>query len=100
MGYATFKTVGCVTGITQEYHERQRLSQTRCERRVFNTKQYRFDVQYAAIRANSINNMDTRVVNLTFNYKFGNKNVKQSKVRKRLRQKRAAPIPPPRKHLF
>ena len=82
MGYATFKTVGYVDLGLRKNIMKGNGSLKLAVNDVFNTKQYRFDVQYAAIRANSINNMDTRVVNLTFNYKFGNKNVKQSKVRK------------------
>lgn len=49
---------------------------------IFNTKQMRIKVQYGNIDNYTRMNMDTRLVNLNFNYRFGNKNVKQTKVRK------------------
>lgn len=49
---------------------------------IFNTNQMRFKVNYGTINNLGKMNMDTRAVNLTFNYKFGNKNVKAAKSRK------------------
>ncbi len=42
----------------------------------------RYKVLYANINNLGRMNMDTRAVNLTFNYRFGNKNVKAAKTRK------------------
>ncbi|WP_423735773.1 outer membrane beta-barrel family protein [Chitinophaga caseinilytica] len=49
---------------------------------IFNTNQMRYKVQYSSINNLGRMNMDTRAVNLTFNYKFGNSNVKAAKARK------------------
>ncbi|WP_126246551.1 outer membrane beta-barrel family protein [Chitinophaga rhizosphaerae] len=49
---------------------------------IFNTNQMRYKVQYSSINNLGKMNMDTRAVNLTFSYKFGNSNVKAAKARK------------------
>lgn len=49
---------------------------------IFNTNQMRYKVQYSTIDNLGRMNMDTRAVNLTFNYRFGNKHVKAAKTRK------------------
>ncbi|WP_295116710.1 outer membrane beta-barrel family protein [uncultured Chitinophaga sp.] len=49
---------------------------------ILNTKQYNIDVDYQNVRSNNKINMDTRTAALTFTYRFGNKNVKQTKTRK------------------
>lgn len=82
MGYASLRSMGFVDLGLRKNIMKGDGSLKLAVNDVFNTKQYRFDVKYAAIDNSSRNDMDTRVVNLTFNYKFGNKNVKQNKTRK------------------
>lgn len=49
---------------------------------ILNTKQYNIDVDYQNVKTNNKIAMDTRTVALAFTYRFGNKNVKQTKTRK------------------
>ncbi|WP_346319505.1 outer membrane beta-barrel family protein [Chitinophaga sp. YIM B06452] len=49
---------------------------------IFNTQPMRFEVKYANVHNLAKMNNDTRVVNLTFNYKFGSNTVKAAKTRK------------------
>ncbi|UYQ91836.1 TonB-dependent receptor [Chitinophaga horti] len=49
---------------------------------ILNTKQYDIDVDYQNVKTTNKINMDTRTVAFVFTYRFGNKNVKQSKTRK------------------
>lgn len=82
MGYASLRSMGFVDLGLRKTIMKGNGSLKLGVNDLFNTKQLRFDVKYAAIDNNSRIDMDTRVVNLTFNYKFGNKNVKQNKARK------------------
>ena len=82
MGYASLKSMGYVDLGLRKTIMKGNGSLKLGVNDVFNSRQFRFDVVYGSVNNQSKHEMDTRVVNLTFNYKFGNKNVKQNKARK------------------
>lgn len=81
-GYASLRTVGYIDLGLRKSIMKGSGSLKLAVNDVFNTRQNRFEVKYGAIDNFSKMNTDTRLVNLTFNYSFGNRNVKQNKVRK------------------
>jgi len=82
MGYASLRSMGYVDAGLRKTIMKGNGSLKLGVSDVFNTRQFRFDVLYGNVNNQSVHDTDTRVVNLTFNYKFGNKNVKQNKARK------------------
>ncbi|WP_343702878.1 outer membrane beta-barrel family protein [Chitinophaga sp.] len=82
MGYASLRSMGYVDLGLKKTIMKGNGSLKLGVNDVFNTRRFRFDVLYGNVNNQSEHNMDTRVVNLTFNYRFGNKNVKQTKARK------------------
>ncbi len=81
-GYAVMKTQGNVDLGLSKSIMKGSASLKLAAVDIFNTNQMRYKVQYSTIHNLGRMNMDTRAVNLTFNYRFGNKNVKAAKTRK------------------
>lgn len=81
-GYASLKTVGYIDFGLRKNVLKGKGSLKLAVNDILNTRQNRFEVKYGTINNLSKMNTDTRVVNLTFNYRFGNSNVKQNKTRK------------------
>lgn len=81
-GYAVMKSAGGLdAGVTKSLMK-NRASLKLGIVDIFNTQPMRFEVQYANVHNLAKLNNDTRVVNLTFNYKFGSATVKAAKARK------------------
>lgn len=81
-GYFTFKGFGNLDlGVRKSLWD-NKASIKLAVSDVLNTKRLGFNVHYLDIDTRSLMRMDTRVVNLSFTYKFGNSQVKQHKERK------------------
>lgn len=81
-GYAVMKSAGGLDfGVTKSLLK-NRASLKLGIVDIFNTQPMRFEVKYGNIHNLAKLNNDTRVVNLTFNYRFGSSTVKAAKARK------------------